>query len=91
MTRWLPLQAEAIPHDLRSLGWVLWRAEPRADDKPAKVPYRVSEPTRRASSTDPSTWAIFADAVAAFRLLADVSADANVLPLFASRARRTTL
>lgn len=67
---WLAVQPDSIPSALRVLPWVLWRAEPRGDDKPAKVPYRVAEPTRRASSTDPSTWASFPDAVEAYSVLA---------------------
>jgi hypothetical protein len=74
MAAWLPVQAEAIPAELRALGWVLWRAEPRPD-KPAKVPYRVAEPSRRASSTDPATWGTFDDAVEAYLSLADVPAN----------------
>jgi hypothetical protein len=72
---WLPLRAESIPADLRALGWVLWRAEPRGDDKPAKVPYCVAEPMRRASSTDTGTWAPFGDAVEAYGVLAAQAAD----------------
>jgi hypothetical protein len=63
----------AIPRALREQPWVLWRAEPR--DKPAKVPYRVAEPTVRASSTDPATWARFEDAAEAYALLADLPPD----------------
>jgi len=37
--------------------------------KPDKVPYRAAEPSRRASSTDPATWAPFEDAVAAYQAL----------------------
>lgn len=72
---WLPIHAETIPPALRSLGWVLWRAEPRGPDKPAKVPYRVDEPTRKASSTDPASWATFEDAVEALAVLVDRHAD----------------
>jgi hypothetical protein len=45
---------------------VLWRAEQRGDGKPTKVPYCVSDPRRKASSTDPATWATFDDAVEAY-------------------------
>lgn len=53
--------------------WVLWRAEPRGEDKPAKVPYRVMDPEVRASSTNPETWGSFEQAVAAYRGLAGVA------------------
>ncbi len=72
---WLPLRAETIPVELRALGCVLWRAEPRGPDKPAKVPYRVAYPDRKASSTDPATWATFADAVDAYGALVDLAPD----------------
>jgi hypothetical protein len=68
---WLPLQAATIPAELRALGWVLWRAEPPGADKPAKVPYQIADPMVPASSTDPSTWGTFADAVEAAGALVD--------------------
>jgi hypothetical protein len=70
---WLPLRPETIPAELRVLGWVLWRAEPRGADKSAKakVPYKIADPMVRASSTDPSTWGTFADAVEAYGVLVD--------------------
>jgi len=54
---------------------VLWRAEPRDGDKPAKVPYRAAEPSMRASSTDPATWATFEDAAEAYAALVDLDPD----------------
>jgi primase-polymerase (primpol)-like protein len=72
MNGWLPVHADAIPAELRALPWVLWRAEPRAGDKPAKVPYRIAEPSRRASSTDPATWGSFEDAVEAHLSLVEL-------------------
>jgi hypothetical protein len=66
---WLEVQADAIPNELRALGWVLWRAEPSGDEKPKKVPYIIAEPTRRASSTDPTTWGAFTDAIDAYSTL----------------------
>jgi hypothetical protein len=46
-----------VPDDLRERDqWVLWRYENR-DGRTTKVPYQVGR--RRASSTDPSTWASF--------------------------------
>jgi primase-polymerase (primpol)-like protein len=44
--------------------WVVWREEER-DGKPTKVPYQARYPERRASSTDPSTWATHAAAKSA--------------------------
>jgi hypothetical protein len=72
---WLAPIPEQIPAALRALGWVLWRAERRADEpeesKPTKVPYRIADPRRRASSTDPATWGTFEDAVDVYELFAD--------------------
>jgi hypothetical protein len=68
---WLSPRIDEIPAALRALDWVLWRAEQRGDGKPTKVPYRVHDHTRRASSTDPATWAAFDDAVEAFAALQD--------------------
>jgi hypothetical protein len=66
---WLAVQPDQIPPELRALGWVLWRAESRGEGKPTKVPYCVASPSRKASSTDPSTWATFADACEAYAAL----------------------
>jgi hypothetical protein len=63
---WLPPIPSEIPAELRELGWVLWRAEQRGEGKPTKVPYRVADPRRKASSTDPTSWATFSDAVEAY-------------------------
>ena len=71
---YLGLIPDAIPYALRCLPWVLWRAEPRGEDKPAKVPYRIAEPDRRASSTDSTTWGTFGDAVESYGALADLPA-----------------
>src|SRR5215831_6809971 len=79
MPAWLPLEVDAIPRVLCALGWVLWRAEPRGDGKPTKVPYCVADPVRKASSTDPSTWATFDDACEAYAALADVAGIGVVL------------
>lgn len=58
-------QLAQIPADLRALPqWVLWASEQR-DGKATKVPRRVSQPTQRASSTDPTSWGTFEAAVAA--------------------------
>jgi putative DNA primase/helicase len=54
-----------IPAELRELPqWVNWRLETR-EGRLTKVPYRATEPSVRASSTDPRTWATFEQAVAA--------------------------
>ena len=59
----------AVPAELRELPqWVLWRIEQR-DNRQTKVPYRV-DGAGRASSTDPSTWGSFPEAVAAADALA---------------------
>lgn len=77
MSSWLPVRPDAIPADLRALPWVLWRAEPRwtatgQPDKPDKVPYRIADPTRRASHSDPATWGRFDDAVEAYASLVEL-------------------
>ena len=54
----------AIPGELRALSqWVLWRREER-DGKATKVPYQA-DGQRKASTTDPATWATFAAALEA--------------------------
>lgn len=75
MSSWLAVQPGTIPGDLSALPCVLWRAEPRPGDKPAKVPYRIAEPSRRASSTDASTWGTFEDARVAYEAFADLPPD----------------
>ena len=53
---------DAAPAALRERDqWVCWRREMR-DGKPTKVPYRANDPSTKASSTDPATWASFEDA-----------------------------
>jgi primase-polymerase (primpol)-like protein len=46
---------DAVPPELRRLPWVVWKN---------KQPYRVRDPRKRASSTDPATWSSFDEAVA---------------------------
>jgi hypothetical protein len=88
---------EAIPPALQFQPWVLWRAEPRPGDKPAKVPYQIADPSRRASSTDPATWGTFFDAVEAYGALAARPADpqrgpvAGIGVVLTSAARITCL
>ncbi len=81
MSPWLPVKAETIPVELRAQRWVLWRAEPRDRDKPAKVPYCIATPSRRASSTDPATWGAFEDAVEAYLSLAEEPAHPRFGPV----------
>lgn len=53
----------ALPAELKKLRrWVLWRLEAGANGKPTKVPYQVNG--QKASSTDPSTWSSYQEAVA---------------------------
>jgi hypothetical protein len=78
---WCRVQPETIPTGLRAQPWVLWRAEPRGEEKPAKVPYRAAAPRRRASSTDPTTWGSFADALAAYTALVEQPAHPVVGPV----------
>lgn len=62
MTGVLTPNLDAIPDELRKLSrWVCWRME---DGK--KVPYDANALNSRASSTNPATWAGFAEAEAAF-------------------------
>jgi hypothetical protein len=74
MSAWLRVRPETIPAELRALPWVLWRPEPRGEDKPDKVPYRISEPRRRASVTDSATWGLFEDAIEAYVSLVELPA-----------------
>jgi primase-polymerase (primpol)-like protein len=54
-----------LPAELRACAqWLVWRVELR-NGKPTKVPYAVDG--RPASTTDPSTWATFLEAVSALR------------------------
>ena len=57
---------DAIPGELRALPqWVLWRKEVRGG-KTTKVPVQAKDTLRRASSTDPATWATYEEAREAF-------------------------
>jgi hypothetical protein len=47
------------------------------------VPYCVADPRRKASSTDPTTWATFDDAVDAYSMLADADGIGVVLTMTA--------
>jgi hypothetical protein len=81
VSSWLGLRPDEIPPELRGLTCVLWRAEPTTAGKPKKVPYRVGNPTIRASSTDPSTWSTFTDAVEAYTALVDLPPDPRRGPI----------
>ncbi len=72
---WLRVRVDTLPAELQALPAVLWRAKPGINDKPAKVPYRITEPTRRASSTNPATWGTLEDAAEAYAALVDEPAD----------------
>jgi hypothetical protein len=52
---------DIVPAELRELDqWVAWKFETRqGETKPTKVPIRASDPSRMASTTDPSTWSTF--------------------------------
>ncbi len=57
------INAPRVPNALKGFRqFVLWRLEP-AEPKPRKVPYSANG--RRASTTDPTTWATFEEACAA--------------------------
>lgn len=54
--------AVLIPNELTERNqWVVWKREER-DGKTTKVPYRATNPSARASSTDPTTWSGYRDA-----------------------------
>jgi hypothetical protein len=54
-----------IPQEMRDYRqWIVWRYEDREGTKPTKVPYCIGT-GYMASSTDPSTWSTFDDAVRA--------------------------
>lgn len=67
---------DAIPAELTTRAqWLVWRYEWKKDhqpgDKPTKVPYQaraaLNGRRRKAKSTDPDTWATFAEALEAYR------------------------
>ena len=69
---WLPVRHEAIPGYLKRIPqWVGWRSELLQDNKTkvyrwTKPPYRIADPKRKASATDPTTWGTFEDALDAY-------------------------
>src|SRR5690242_12616156 len=53
-----------VPTLLKELpNWVWWRLEQNKDDVHTKVPYVAGNWNRHASSTDPSTWSSFDEAI----------------------------
>jgi hypothetical protein len=64
------LDPAGIPEELKALPqWVVWRCENRKG-KVTKVPCDAKAPTRLASSTAPSTWSTFNQALAAHQTAA---------------------
>jgi putative DNA primase/helicase len=63
----LPVDPAGIPRELRDRDqWGCWRAKRRpGKPKPTKVPYRTDG--TNASTTDPSTWTTFREALDAYR------------------------
>lgn len=62
--RFLPVQAECLPEELKALPrWVLWRAAVR-DGKTTKVPYCLDG--SKAKSNDPRTWTTFEKTLEAY-------------------------
>lgn len=60
-------QPDHFPPELRALPrWVTWRAEGQPGEKPRKVPHDAKALRAYASSTDPTTWASFAQAETAY-------------------------
>ena len=66
----LAVDPAGIPRELtRRPEWVVWRLEPKKD-KPGewtKEPYRATDPSTHASSTNPETWSTFAEAFSAYQ------------------------
>src|SRR6266446_5842473 len=65
----LAVEPDGIPAEMQfERRWIVWRLDWRADrrggGKWTKTPYQPSG--RNASSTDPSTWSNFADALTAY-------------------------
>jgi len=71
VSAWLDVWPDAVPARLRRVPkWLGWRAETRADEhgemKATKVPYRIDEPSEKASVDAPETWGSFDDAIEAY-------------------------
>jgi hypothetical protein len=72
---------KALQHLLPQRRWVLWRWKLRFNKKTkqmewTKVPYRCDNPRKKARSNDPTTWAVYADAIAA--IAADKAGKADI-------------
>jgi primase-polymerase (primpol)-like protein len=62
----LRVRVDPIPAELRAEPrWVVWKLVSR-DGRWTKAPFRASDPSTPASSTDPATWGTFAHALAAY-------------------------
>jgi len=61
-----PNDYDKIPSELKSLcQWVVWRMIP-AKPKPKKIPFQPRQHKKMASTTDPTTWATYDEAVQTF-------------------------
>ena len=61
------MNLDRIPLELRERRqWLVWRAIPDGG-RVTKPPYRASDPSRTANTSDPSTWSTFEEAVACYR------------------------
>ena len=62
-----PINEAKIPNGLKALPqWVVWKWGP-AEPKPNKVPYNPHNPKKKASPTNPKTWATFQEAVETYK------------------------
>ena len=62
-----PALLDSVPHDLRVVArWVGWNYEKDAEGRRTKVLCIAGDPSRHASSTDPSTWGTFRGAQDAY-------------------------
>lgn len=74
----LAVDPDRIPQVLKdALQWTVWKAEPSAKKAGTldKVPYRAKAPSRKASSTDASTWADYMSAYDAYVRRGETFAD----------------
>src|SRR5947209_8338125 len=63
----LPVHPEGIPDELKARPqWVVWKGKPKENGKLDKLPYNPCT-DRLASTTDLLTWAIFTEAMAAYK------------------------
>jgi hypothetical protein len=57
VSQWIPLDMPRVPVELRTLGWVGWRAEwDAAREKWRKPPYQIGAPHQLASNANPAHW-----------------------------------